>query len=82
VSEQPPERQRDRNPRDPDAPVFPEHRAYLLRLWRNSADTPWRASLQSVSTGERHMFADLVSLMAFLLDHARMTADEGEDRET
>jgi hypothetical protein len=76
VSEQPPERQRDPDSRD--LPVFPEQRAYLLRLWRNSADTPWRASLNSVSTGERHMFADLVSLMAFLLDHTRAAADEDD----
>ena len=44
---------------------------YLLRLWLSSGDSNWRASLQSVRTGERHMFADLDSLFAFLCDQAR-----------
>jgi len=41
--------------------------SYLLRLWRAGADGGWRASLQSIPAGERHMFADLDSLLAFLL---------------
>ncbi len=40
--------------------------AYLLRLWRSSTDSTWRGSLQSVQSGERHMFADVESLFAFL----------------
>jgi hypothetical protein len=43
-----------------------EHCSYLLRLWRAGADGSWRASLQSIPSGERHMFADLESLVAFL----------------
>jgi len=43
-----------------------EHWSYLLRLWRAGADGGWRASLQSIPAGERHMFADLDSLLAFL----------------
>lgn len=42
--------------------------SYLLRLWRSGADGAWRASLQSVQTGERHMFADLESLLTFLVE--------------
>jgi hypothetical protein len=34
-----------------------EHCSYPLRLWRASADSSWRASLQSIPSGERHMFA-------------------------
>ncbi|MCE7985167.1 MAG: hypothetical protein DYG89_28675 [Caldilinea sp. CFX5] len=45
-----------------------ERHSYLLRLWRSGADGAWRASLQSVQTGERHMFADLASLLTFLLE--------------
>jgi hypothetical protein len=45
-----------------------EYRSYLLRVWRGGADGGWRASLQSIPTGERHMFADLESLLAFLCD--------------
>lgn len=48
-----------------------EHYSYLLRLWRSSADSQWRASLQAVQTGERHMFADLESLLAFLVETAK-----------
>jgi hypothetical protein len=45
--------------------------SYLLRLWLSSEDGHWRASLQSVRTGERHMFADLDSLFVFLYDQVR-----------
>lgn len=58
-----------------DAPARPahreEHRSYLLRIWRAGEDGGWRASLQSIPGGERHMFADLESLLRFLLALAR-----------
>ncbi len=46
----------------------PPSQSYLLRLWpASSAGTcVWRASLANVQTGERHGFADLASLLAFL----------------
>ena len=44
-----------------------EHWSYLLRIWRAGGTGGWRASLQSIPEGERHMFADLESLLAFLL---------------
>ncbi|MFZ5918096.1 MAG: hypothetical protein ACOYZ7_14230 [Chloroflexota bacterium] len=47
-----------------------EYRAYLLRLWRvgsGSADA-WRASLQDSCSEERHLFASLEQLFAFLED--------------
>lgn len=47
------------------------HQSYLLRLWRSGVDGSWRASLQSVQTSERHMFADLDSLLAFLVEQSR-----------
>ena len=59
--------------KDPTEPVLArlvlqqEHWSYLLRIWRASGNTGWRASLQSIPDGERHMFADLDSLLAFLL---------------
>lgn len=43
------------------------YHSFLLRLWRDQSLAGWRASLQSTRTGERHTFADLDSLMAFLL---------------
>ena len=53
-----------------------DHHSYLLRLWRSGADGGWRASLQSVQTGERHMFADLESLLAFLVEQSHPPPSE------
>jgi hypothetical protein len=41
--------------------------AYLLRLWQDSDQAPWRASAQCARTGEKFMFAKLEDLFAFLL---------------
>jgi hypothetical protein len=40
--------------------------SYVLRLWRDDEDVPWRASLECARTGERQSFADLSALFAFL----------------
>lgn len=40
--------------------------AYLVRLWQDSPYTPWRASAQSVQSGETVRFADMEQLFAFL----------------
>ncbi len=42
--------------------------AYMLRLWQVSSDGEpiWRTSLESPHTGERHGFASLETLFAFL----------------
>jgi hypothetical protein len=66
----------DHNPNHEENPTDPalarlvlqqEHWSYLLRIWRASGNSGWRASLQSIPDSERHMFADLDSLLAFLL---------------
>lgn len=44
------------------------YHSYLLRVWRDNADHPWRASLQCTITEEKILFADLQKLLAFLLD--------------
>ncbi|MCA9999163.1 MAG: hypothetical protein KDE56_25540 [Anaerolineales bacterium] len=44
----------------------PNYHAYLLRLWRDHANAPWRVSLQSADTRERRHFADLANLLAYL----------------
>ena len=54
--------------RQPTAAEQHRHRSYLLRLWCSSAGGVWQASLQSVQSGERHSFADLDSLLAFLVE--------------
>lgn len=45
------------------------YRAYLLRLWQTEGEDGrpvWRAALEDARTGERHGFADLTRLCAFL----------------
>ena len=44
----------------------PNYNAYLIRLWQEGPDTEWRASAQSVSSGEKLYFATLAALFAFL----------------
>jgi hypothetical protein len=41
--------------------------AYLVRMWQDNEQTPWRASAQCVRTGEKVYFASPESLCAFLL---------------
>ncbi len=43
-----------------------EYLAYVLRLWCDGPGTPWRAAIEGVRTGERHLFATLPALFAFL----------------
>lgn len=45
------------------------YRVYLLRLWLAEGEDgrpAWRAALEDARTGERHGFADLARLCAFL----------------
>ena len=43
------------------------HQVYLLSLWRETANAPWRAALRQSGTSERIGFADLEALALFLL---------------
>lgn len=43
--------------------------AYLVRLWQDSAHGSWRASAQSVHTGEKLLFASMDALCTFLQSH-------------
>jgi hypothetical protein len=42
------------------------YKAYLLRLWREREETPWRAALENPNSGERIAFATLVELVLFI----------------
>lgn len=42
------------------------YHAYLVRLWQDGPQAPWRASAQNAHTGEKWFFADLEALFAFL----------------
>ena len=51
-----------------------DYHAYLLRLWREGVQKPWRAELVSPHTGAKQHFADQGQLLTFL---AELTADTG-----
>lgn len=42
------------------------YHSYLLRLWRSNPQSPWRSSVQSTASGEKHIFVDLAALFHFL----------------
>ncbi|MCP5098082.1 MAG: hypothetical protein GY943_21250 [Chloroflexi bacterium] len=43
-----------------------EYLAYMLRLWREGDELPWRASIQNPHTGEQQSFASLERLFTYL----------------
>lgn len=43
------------------------HGVFLITLWRESTDAPWRAALRATGSQERIGFADLEALALFLL---------------
>ncbi|MCB0087096.1 MAG: hypothetical protein KDE54_04225 [Caldilineaceae bacterium] len=45
---------------------LPSYSAYLVRLWQEAPDTPWRASAQSVQSSEIVRFGSLQALFQFL----------------
>jgi hypothetical protein len=53
-------------------------RAYLLRLWQEGENAPWRASLLVTETGARRAFGSLESLFAFLRALTRVDAADEE----
>ncbi len=55
----------------------PHYHSYLLRLRRDGANHPWRASLQCSTTGEKFAFANILTLFAFLVQQGEV--GEGED---
>lgn len=42
------------------------YHSYLVRLWQQAPNGPWRASAQSVQSGQALHFADLKALFQFL----------------
>ena len=56
--------------RQPRLAVDANYHAYLLRLWRESPSSSWRAWVQDVGTGERRGFASLAALLRFLCAQA------------
>jgi hypothetical protein len=50
---------------DPD-----RYRSYLLRLWREGPDAPWRCQVQCVGRGRKRCFAGLAEMFEFLVADA------------
>ncbi len=42
------------------------HKSYMVRIWRSSSQSPWRASVRVTQTGEQIQFARLENLFLFL----------------
>jgi len=42
------------------------YQSYILRLWRESVDGEWRASLQNVTSGDVNNFGSLSDLFMFI----------------
>ena len=57
-------------PSTPDLSQTENYHAYLIRMWRSSPDTLWRASAQHTQSGEIVFFADLERLFRFLHDQS------------
>ncbi|NJM40209.1 MAG: hypothetical protein HC853_05320 [Anaerolineae bacterium] len=45
---------------------YHSYHSFLVRLWRQAPDAPWRASAQSVQSGQARHFADMNALFQFL----------------
>lgn len=43
-----------------------DYHAYLIRLWRDETQQPWRAELVSPHTGEAHRFATPEQLFSYV----------------
>jgi hypothetical protein len=61
-------------------PAVHAHRylSYLIRLWQETPGSPWRASMQDITTDERHGFASLESLFTFLRSQIEQAAQESK----
>lgn len=53
------------------------YKSFLVRIWREREDDPWRASITSVHTKETHAFADVQALFAYL--QAQVTVVAGDE---
>jgi len=57
----------------------PIYAAYLIRLWQDTPDGPWRASAQSVQTGEIVRFGSQQALYEFLENEVSSTSKQRLD---
>lgn len=44
------------------------YKAFLIRIWRSSAESPWRAFAHDAESGEQRYFSSLENLCLFLYE--------------
>lgn len=54
------------------------YQSYLLRLWRNRTDAPWRATLEGSEDNSQHHFATLEELVRFLKTNGQQPSTHSE----
>ncbi len=55
----------------PDDGRPPVYHSFMIRLWQEAPDAPWRVSVRSVETGEIVRFASLMALFSFMQEQTR-----------
>lgn len=59
---------KETKPNVKDVNVATPYHSWLLRIWQEHADAPWRFQLKSVSSGTQLLFEDLPALFDFLAE--------------
>ena len=54
------------------------YQVFLLRLWRNRTDAPWRATLESGEGSTQHHFATVQELARFLETAVPQPTDDSQ----
>ena len=60
------------------SPILATYQSYLIRLWKDGAMGVWRASAQSIPTGQIIRFASLTELFDYL---ERQTDESSQEKE-
>ena len=54
------------NRRDEQNSMLTAYHSFLIRMWKDGAESLWRASAQSIPSGEVVRFGSLAELIAYL----------------
>jgi hypothetical protein len=52
-----------------------QYRSYLIRLWQDGENAPWRASAKDVVTGQQHLFVSPEQLFSYLHKQTQQQGD-------
>ena len=56
------------------------YHAFLVRLWRDTPTSPWRAMIQHPGSSERRHFSDIVQLLTFLLSLTEQESQSSQSK--